>query len=56
MDTENVFLEYEKYLQRRFSGRRTSVDYLSELRQFRSICHKPWRGISMHNIDDFVDQ
>ena len=56
MDTENVFLEYEKYLQRRFPGRRTSVDYLSDLRQFRSVCHKAWREISMHDIDDFVDQ
>jgi site-specific recombinase XerD len=56
MDTENVFLKYEKYLQRRFPGRRTSVDYLSDLRQFRSVCHKAWREISMHDIDGFVDQ
>ena len=56
MDTENVFIEFEKYLQRRFPGRRTAVDYLSDLRQFRSICQKPWREISMHDIDDFVDR
>ncbi len=56
MGTENVFVEYEKYLQRRFPGRRTSVDYLSDLRQFRSVCQKPWREIGMHEIDDFVDQ
>jgi len=56
MDTENVFLEFEKYLQRRFPGRRTAVDYLSDLRQFRNVCQKPWREISMHDIDNFVDQ
>jgi site-specific recombinase XerD len=56
MDTKNVFLEFEKYLQRRFPDRRTSVDYLSDLRQFRSVCQKAWREIDMHDIDYFVDQ
>ena len=56
MGTENVFIEFEKYLQRRFPGRRTAVDYLSDLRQFRSICPKAWREISMCDIDAFVDQ
>ena len=56
MEIENVFLEFEKYLQRRFPDRRTSVDYLSDLRQFRRVCQKPWREIDMHDIDHFVDQ
>jgi site-specific recombinase XerD len=56
MDDEKVFHEFEKYLQRRFPGRRTPVDYLSDLRQFRSVCKKAWREIDMHDIDQFVDQ
>ncbi|MBA4380773.1 MAG: hypothetical protein C0393_08915, partial [Anaerolinea sp.] len=56
MDTENIFVEFEKYLRRRFPERRTPVDYLSDLRQFRSVCQKPWREISMHDIDAFVEQ
>ena len=56
MDTENIMEEFEKYLQRRFPKRRTSVDYLSDLRQFRSVCQKPWREISMHDMDAFVEQ
>ena len=56
MEEEKVYLEFEKYLQRRFPERRTSVDYLSDLRQFRRVCEKAWREIDMHDIDDFVDQ
>jgi hypothetical protein len=56
MDEENVFPEFEKYLQRRFPERRTSVDYLSDLRQFRIVCQKAWREIDLHDIDQFVDQ
>lgn len=56
MEKEKVFLEFEKYLQRRFPGRRTSVDYLSDLRQFRNVCLKTWREIEMHDIDQFIDQ
>lgn len=56
MKTENIIVEFEKYLRRRFPKRRTPVDYLSDLRQFRSVCQKPWREISMHDIDTFVEQ
>jgi len=56
MKTENIIVEFEKYLRRRFPKRRTPVDYLSDLRQFRSVCQKPWREISMHDIDAFVEQ
>jgi len=56
METENIIIEFEKYLRRCFPKRRTPVDYLSDLRQFRSVCQKPWREISMHDIDAFVEQ
>lgn len=56
MDEETALREFEKYLQRRFPGRRTPVDYLSDLRQFRSVCQKSWREVDMHDIDVFVDQ
>jgi site-specific recombinase XerD len=56
MDEENVIVEFEKYLRRRFPGRRTSLDYLSDVRQFRNVCQKVWREVDMHDIDQFVDQ
>ena len=56
MDEEYVLLEFEKYLRRRFPERRTPVDYLSDLRQFRKVCQKTWREIDMYDIDQFVDQ
>src|SRR3989304_2524960 len=56
METENIFVAFEKYLRRRFPKRRTPVDYLSDLRQFRSVCRKAWREIRMHDIDAFVEQ
>lgn len=56
MNTDDVLVEFEKYLQRRFPKRRTSVDYVSDVRQFRSICQKAWREIGMHEIDAFVEQ
>jgi site-specific recombinase XerD len=56
MDKENALLEFEKYLKRRFPGRRTPVDYLSDLRQFRIFCQKAWREVDMHDIDQFVDR
>ena len=56
MNEETAMREFEKYLQRRFPGRRTPVDYLSDLRQFRSVCQKTWREVDMHDIDLFVDQ
>lgn len=56
MDEDKVLLEFEKYLQRRFPERRTSIDYLSDVRQFRKVCQKAWRAIDMHDIDQFVDR
>ena len=56
MDTENIILQFEQYLRHRFAERRTPVDYVSDVRQFRSVCQKPWREISMQDIDAFVEQ
>lgn len=56
MDTKNILEEFKKYLQRRFPGRRTSVDYVSDVRQFRKVCQKDWREVDMHDIDAFVEQ
>jgi site-specific recombinase XerD len=56
MDEDKVLLEFEKYLQRRFPERRTSMDYLSDMRQFRKVCQKAWREINMQDIDQFVDR
>jgi site-specific recombinase XerD len=56
MDRDESLHQFEQYLQRRFPERRTSKDYLSDLRQFVAHCQKPWRDVSMHDIDTFVDQ
>ena len=46
---------FERYLQRRFPERRTAIDYVSDVRQFRAVCSKPWREVTMHDIDAFVE-
>jgi site-specific recombinase XerD len=56
METEEIIIQFEQYLRHRFVERRTPVDYISDVRQFRSVCQKPWREISMHDIDAFVEQ
>jgi len=56
MERNESIKKFEQYLKRRFPERRTVVDYLSDLRQFMAICEKPWREVSMHDIDDYVDQ
>lgn len=48
--------KFEQYLKRRAPGRRTAIDYVSDVRQFAAVCSKPWTQISMHDIDAFVDQ
>jgi integrase/recombinase XerC len=47
---------FERYLQRRFPDRRTPIDYLSDVRLFARTCEKPWREVTMQDIDAFVDQ
>jgi site-specific recombinase XerD len=48
--------EFKRYLERRASESRTSIDYVSDVRQFANACPKPWREVTMHDIDTFVDQ
>jgi len=47
---------FRQYLERRAPGRRTAIDYVSDVRQFVTFCPKPWIEITMHDIDVFVDQ
>ncbi len=56
MEIGESYQKFEQYLQRRFPDRRTAKDYLSDLRQFRIVCQKEWREVSMHDIDAFVNQ
>jgi integrase/recombinase XerD len=56
MTREEDIADFERYLQRRFPQRRTPVDYVSDVRQFARACDKPWREMTMHQIDAFVDQ
>lgn len=56
MERAESLEKFERYLQRRFPERRTSKDYLSDLRQFNAYCQKPWQEVRMNDIDDFVDQ
>jgi len=56
MDRDDSLQHFEQYLRRRFPDRRTAVDYLSDGRQFAAFCPKPWRAVTMQDIDAFVDQ
>jgi site-specific recombinase XerD len=56
MDHEEGIAQFRQYLYRRFPGRRTVIDYVSDVRQFVAVCDKPWRNVTLHDIDAFVDQ
>ncbi len=56
MERDAAITQFALYLQRRFPERRTVVDYCSDVRQFAATCVKPWRDVTMHDIDDFVDR
>ena len=57
MDERNKDIDhFGQYLQRRAPGRRTAIDYVSDVRQFATFCSKPWTEVTMHDIDAFVDQ
>lgn len=56
MDEPDPVAAFERYLQRRFPKRRTPLDYVSDIRQFRAVCSKPWREVTMHDMDAFVNQ
>jgi len=56
MDKQTKDIEqFGQYLQRRAPGRRTAIDYVSDVRQFAIVCSKPWREVTMQDIDAFVD-
>jgi integrase/recombinase XerC len=55
MDAQDCLLKFEQFLQRRSPDRRTPIDYLSDIRQFIRFCSKPWREVTMHDIDAFID-
>jgi site-specific recombinase XerD len=48
--------QFTQYLQRQYPQRRTAIDYTSDVHQFSLACSKPWREVSMQDIDAFVDQ
>lgn len=48
--------KFDQYLQRRAPGRRTAVDYVSDIRLFAATCPKAWRAVTLGDIDAFVDQ
>jgi len=56
MDRTKSIQDFEKHVRRRFAGRRTAVDYTCDVRQFATFCDKPWREVTMHDVDAFVDQ
>jgi site-specific recombinase XerD len=57
MDTRMKEIEqFKTYLERQYPGRRTAIDYTSDIRQFSLSCPKPWREVSRQDIDTFVDQ
>ena len=56
MDELDNVQRFEQYLRRRFPDRRTATDYVCDVRLFIGFCPKPWREVTMHDIDQFVDQ
>jgi len=56
MEREAEVEQFRQYLERRFPGRRTSRDYVSDLRQFMSTSDKDWHEVDLHEIDAFIDQ
>lgn len=56
MDRLDDIQAFDQYLRRRSPDRRTPVDYVSDVRQFAAACARPWREVTMHDVDSFVDQ
>jgi site-specific recombinase XerD len=52
---EREIEQFKCYLERRFPKRRTAIDYVGDVRQFTAYCGKPWREVTVHDIDGFVD-
>lgn len=56
MDNQEALRRFEAYLQRRYPGRRTPIDYVCDIRQFQQACPKPWDTVTIHDMDAFVEQ
>lgn len=56
MDESKQLEQFANYLERRAPGRRTTLLYVSDVRQFAAVKSKPWCEITMRDIDRFVDQ
>ncbi len=57
MDERDKYIEqFKQYLERRAPGRRTSIDYVSDVRQFAIFWAKSWFEVSLQDIDAFVDE
>ena len=41
MDQNEGVVQFGQFLNRRFPGRRTEIDYVSDVRKFVAICPKP---------------
>lgn len=56
MSEPDRLAQFAQYLERRAPGRRTTILYVSDVRQFLAVITKAWREITMQDIDTFVDQ
>jgi site-specific recombinase XerD len=56
MDNAKALQRFKAYLRRRYPGRRTPIDYVSDIRQFQRSCSKSWDTVTVEDIDQFVDQ
>jgi integrase/recombinase XerC len=56
MDNDEALGRFDAYVRRRSPGRRTPVDYVSDVRQFQRACPKCWDAVTTADIDAFVDQ
>jgi len=56
MDNLEALQRFEAYLRRRYPGRRTPIDYVSDIRQFQQACSKVWDTVTVKDMDEFVDQ
>lgn len=56
MDNREALARFDAYLRRRYPGRRTPIDYISDVRQFQQACPKPWDAVTVEDMDAFVDQ
>jgi integrase/recombinase XerD len=56
MDRLESIEKFGQYLRRQFPGRRTAIDYVSDVHQFANVCFKEWHQVTMQDIDIFVDQ